>query len=73
MLATTRPEILAPRKIVEAVKAGLEESFEAGLLREQHVFDECMRSLATQNKIHLFFATRGSSKISELAGARPFR
>ncbi len=63
-----RPEIIAPWKIIEAVQAGLEESYEAGLLKEQQVFDECMRSLATRNKIYLFFATRETSKIPELAG-----
>ncbi len=74
LLATARPEIIAPWKIVEAVKAGLEESYEAGLSREQQVFDECMQSLATRNKIYLFFATRETSKIPELAGAdRPLR
>ncbi len=64
-----RPEIIAPRKIVEAVKLGLEESFQAGLLREQEAFAECMDSLATRNKIYLFFATRRTGKAPELAGA----
>ena len=70
LLSGARPEIIAPWKIVEAVKAGLEESYEAGLLKEQHVFDECMQSLSTQNKIYLFLATSQTSKIPELAGEK---
>ncbi len=67
-LVHARPEIIAPWKIIEAVKTGLTESYEAGLLKEQQVFDECMQSLAARNKIYLFFATRETSKIPELAG-----
>ncbi len=67
LVDAARPELIAPRKIVEAVKAGWEESFSAGLSREQHGFDECMQSLATRNKIYLFFATRETSKIAELS------
>jgi len=70
MLVKCRPEIRAPRKIVEAVKVGLAESFEAGLLEEQKAFAECMDTLATQNKIYVFFATRGTSKIAGLETAQ---
>jgi 3-hydroxyacyl-CoA dehydrogenase len=66
-----RPELIAPRKIVEAVKVGLEESFPAGLLREQAAFAECMATPATQNKMYLFFATRQTGKVPELAGVQP--
>jgi 3-hydroxyacyl-CoA dehydrogenase len=57
------PEIIAPRKIVEAVKTGVQKSFEAGLRAEQEVFAECMKTRATQNKIYLFFATRETGKV----------
>ncbi len=62
LLATVRPEIVAPAKIVEAVRTGLNESFRAGLLKEREVFAQCMDTLATQNKIYLFFATRQTAK-----------
>jgi len=62
-----RPEIIAPRKIIDAVRAGLEESVESGLAREQTGFAECMGTPAAQNKIYLFFATRQTSKLPELA------
>ncbi|MHB8864411.1 MAG: 3-hydroxyacyl-CoA dehydrogenase NAD-binding domain-containing protein [Pirellulaceae bacterium] len=69
-LTGARPEIIAPWKIMEAVKAGLNVSFEAGLLKEQQVFAQCMQSLGTRNKIYLFFATKETSKIPELASAK---
>jgi 3-hydroxyacyl-CoA dehydrogenase len=40
------------------------------LLKEQQVFAECMQTLAPRNKIYLFFATSGTSKIPELAGVK---
>jgi 3-hydroxyacyl-CoA dehydrogenase len=69
-LRAGRPELIAPRKIVDAVRAGLEESFEAGLLAEQRAFAECLQTPAARNKIYLFFATRGAGKLPELAGAK---
>jgi 3-hydroxyacyl-CoA dehydrogenase len=66
-LAGMRPEIVAPWKILEAVQAGLEESFQAGLRREQEGFAACMNTLATRHKIYLFFATRETSRIPGLA------
>lgn len=70
-IATIRPELIAPRKIVEAVRTGLEDSVEAGLRREQEGFAECMGTRATQNKIALFFATRQAGKLPELEGVEP--
>jgi len=67
LAAGMRPEIIAPRKIIDAVRAGLEESVEAGLAREQTGFAECMDTPPAQNKIYLFFATRQTSKLPELA------
>ena len=73
LLDGCRAEIIAPCRIVEAVKAGLEESFEAGLRREREVFAECMATLATRNKIYLFFATRDTSKAPSLGDVAPVR
>jgi 3-hydroxyacyl-CoA dehydrogenase len=71
LAAGMRPEIIAPRRIIEAVRAGVEESVEAGFVREQAGFAECMGSPAAQNKIYLFFATRATSKLPELADVAP--
>ncbi len=66
-----RPEIIAPRKIFEAVKTGIDESFQAGLIAEQQVFAECMGTPATRNKIYVFFATRKTAKAGDTAEAKP--
>jgi 3-hydroxyacyl-CoA dehydrogenase len=71
LISRMRPEVIAPRKIVEAVWAGMEDSVQAGLRKEQEAFAECMATLATQNKIYLFFATRQTGKLSELEGVEP--
>jgi len=73
LISTIRPELIAPRKIVDAVRVGLEESVEAGLRKEQTGFAECMATRATQNKIALFFATRQTSRLPELEGIQPRR
>lgn len=69
------PGVLAPWKILEAVRAGLEGSFEEGLLREQSGFAECMDTSAARNRIYLFFATRGAGKLDGevRAGAQEVR
>ena len=64
-----RAEIIAPRIILEAVQAGLEESFNAGLRKEQEGFAECIGTLAARNKIYLFFAAREASRIPGLSGS----
>jgi len=71
LLGNVRPEIIAPRKIVEAVRTGLAESFEAGLRAEQQAFAECMDTAAARNRIYLFFATRRMGKAAEVADAEP--
>ena len=71
LLAGGRAEIIAPREIVEAVRAGLAESFRAGMLAEQQAFARCMDTLATRNRIYLFFATRRTGKAPDLARAEP--
>jgi len=73
VLAAQRSEIIAPRKIVECVRTGLEDSFSAGLLKERTAFAECMDTLATRNRIYLFFATRGTAKAPDLGGVKPGR
>ncbi len=71
LVAGVRAEIIAPRKILDAVRTGLEESFQAGLEKEQTGFAECMDTLAAQNRIYLFFATRETGRIHDLADVPP--
>jgi 3-hydroxyacyl-CoA dehydrogenase len=69
-IAGTRPELIAPSVILEAVRIGLEKSFDAGLRAEQELFARCMDTLATRNKIHVFFATRDTAKVPDLGEAQ---
>ena len=55
-----------PGKILDAVRAGVEESFQAGLLAEQEAFRQCMATRATQNKIYVFCASRQTVNVPEL-------
>jgi len=64
--ARGRPEIIAPHRIIDAVETGLAESFNAGLVREQEIFAECMATAATRNKIYVFFATRKTAHAPDL-------
>lgn len=66
LLAKGRIELIAPRLILEAVRAGVEESFEVALRKEQEAVPQCLASQATQNKLYLFFATREASKFGEM-------
>jgi len=73
LIARHRPEFVAPRKILEAVRIGLQESFEAGLQYEREAFAACMATPAARNKLYLFFAQRATGRIDELAGVEPRR
>ncbi|MHB8970505.1 MAG: 3-hydroxyacyl-CoA dehydrogenase NAD-binding domain-containing protein [Pirellulaceae bacterium] len=68
LIAAGRPEIIAPRKIAEVVRIGIEQSFEAGLRGEQVAFGQCMDTRAARNKIYLFCASRQAAKSSDQAG-----
>lgn len=65
------PELIAPALIVDAVRTGLVESFEAGLRFEQTAFAQCMAGTAARNRIYLFFATRETAKIGDATLFRP--
>jgi len=71
LVEKVRPEIIAPNRIIEAVRTGIDDSYQAGLKKEQETFAQCMETLATRNKIHLFFATRKTGTVSELQAASP--
>jgi 3-hydroxyacyl-CoA dehydrogenase len=60
--AMTRSEIIAPRRILEAVETGITRSYRDGLAAERTGFARCMATLAARNKLYLFFATRAVAK-----------
>jgi len=71
LVEKVRPEIIAPNRIIEAVRTGIDDSYQAGLKKEQKAFAECMETPAARNKIYLFFATRKTGKVSDLQAASP--
>lgn len=68
LVARSRPELIAASVILHCVRTGMEQSFDAGLRMEKTLFARCMATLATRNKIHIFFATRETAKAPDLAG-----
>lgn len=73
LMEKVRPEIIAPKKVIKAVRMGINDSYQAGLKAEQEAFAECMETLATRNKIYIFFATRKTDKIPELQAVSPMK
>ena len=71
ILRKTQPELIARKVIIEAVRTGIEESFEAGCKKEETGFAACMATNATRNKINLFFATRSTGKVAAYADIKP--
>ena len=67
LAARSRAELIAPSVILDCVRIGVEQSFDAGLRAEQEGFARCMATLATRNKVHAFFATRDTAKVPDLA------
>lgn len=65
------PEIIAPHKIIQAVRTGITGSFEAGLESERKGFAACMATTAAKNRISNFFASRATAKVDELASVKP--
>ncbi len=53
------------------MRTGIEQSFDAGILRERQGLAACLLTRAARNKIHLFFASRRAGKAPELAGVVP--
>jgi 3-hydroxyacyl-CoA dehydrogenase/enoyl-CoA hydratase/carnithine racemase len=71
LLERSRPEIIAPQQILEAVKTGVEHSFQSGLLKERDAFARCMETIAARNLLYLFLATRKTGKVPESDSGTP--
>jgi len=63
----------APGRIISAIQAAVEVSFEEGMKRERELFTECMRSPESAALRHVFFAERQVSKVAGLARDTPLR
>ena len=63
--------LLSPGKIVDAVQAALDMSFEAGMAKERELFVECLNSPQRAGLVHAFFAEREAAKSPETRSATP--
>ena len=63
--------LFSPLKIVDAVEAALERSFDEGLRLERALFLQCIDSPQRAGLIHAFFAEREVAKAPETKAAQP--
>src|SRR5690606_22167773 len=61
--------LLSPGKIVDAVQAALDLSFEEGMAKERELFIECLNSPQRAGLVHAFFAEREAAKSPETRSA----
>lgn len=72
-VAQTLRGLYSPAKIVQAVRAAIEQPFDEGLRTERALFLQCLDSPQRAGLVHAFFAERETTKIPELKQARPRR
>ena len=72
-VAKTLRGLYSPAKIVEAVRAAIEQPFDEGLRTERTLFLQCLESPQRAGLVHAFFAERETTKIPELKEARARR
>ncbi|AYD64516.1 3-hydroxyacyl-CoA dehydrogenase [Achromobacter sp. B7] len=72
-VAQTLRGLYSPAKIVEAVRAAIEQPFDEGLRTERALFLQCRDSPQRAGLVHAFFAERETTKIPELKEAKPRR
>ncbi|TDF64532.1 FAD-dependent oxidoreductase [Cupriavidus sp. L7L] len=59
------PLLLSPHLIVDAVEATLHQPFDAGMVLEQQLFQQCIDSPQRRGLIYAFFAERQAAKVPE--------
>lgn len=62
-IAATTRGLYSPAKIVEAVRAAIEQPFDEGLRTERALFLQCLDSPQRAGLIHAFFAERDTAKM----------
>ncbi|WP_278481441.1 3-hydroxyacyl-CoA dehydrogenase NAD-binding domain-containing protein [Achromobacter insolitus] len=62
-IAATTRGLYSPAKIVEAVRAAIEQPFDEGLSTERALFLQCLDSPQRAGLIHAFFAERDTAKM----------
>lgn len=63
----------SPGRIISAVQAAVEMTFENGMKHERDLFIECMSSSESVALRHVFFAERQAAKVAGLAKDTPLR
>jgi len=58
--------VLAPQAAIDAVEAATKLPFEAGIVRESELFQECLFSDQSKSMIHVFFGEREVAKIPDI-------
>ena len=72
-IAKTLRGLYSPAKIVEAVRAAIEQPFDEGLRTERALFQQCLDSPQRAGLVHAFFAERETTKVPELKEGKPRR
>ncbi|CAB3836205.1 Fatty acid oxidation complex subunit alpha [Achromobacter dolens] len=72
-IAAATRGLFSPAKILDAVRAAVEQPFDEGLRAERALFLQCLDSPQRAGLIHAFFAERETAKIPELKQAKPRR
>ncbi|WP_336727117.1 3-hydroxyacyl-CoA dehydrogenase NAD-binding domain-containing protein [Achromobacter ruhlandii] len=72
-IAASTRGLFSPAKILDAVRAAVEQPFDEGLRTERALFLQCLDSPQRAGLIHAFFAERETAKIPELKQAKPRR
>lgn len=70
-IAKTLRGLYSPAKIVEAVRAAIEQPFDEGLRTERALFLQCLDSPQRAGLVHAFFAERETTKVPELKEGKP--
>ena len=65
------PQLLAPRKAIEAVEAATTLPFAEGLRKEAELFRECLFSNQSKALIHVFFGEREVAKVPGIPRETP--
>ncbi|WP_336236271.1 3-hydroxyacyl-CoA dehydrogenase NAD-binding domain-containing protein [Achromobacter dolens] len=72
-IAASTRGLFSPAKILDAVRAAVEQPFDEGLRAERALFLQCLDSPQRAGLVHAFFAERETAKIPELKQAKPRR
>lgn len=65
------PGLFSPFKVIEAVAAGIDRSFDAALEAERELFLACVASPQRASLIHLFLAEREAARVPEARTSSP--